>query len=196
MKRTALVTAALACLAGASPASAAGITLTVSGDSVYSECGAAKSATYSTELSGSLVGCMATFVQSVTCDELNGFAYSVELGREEFDGTLDGKAIKFGTIYTFEALWPSGSCPTPAPEAEIAGGCDHYISGEGVSGLIKFYDIIPTVGKGATNFLYQGVLHLSDGATAAIAPLTEPAVDVADAKTPRPATEPARTFAC
>jgi hypothetical protein len=43
-------------------------------------------------------------------------------------------------------------------EKETAGGCIHYISGEGVDGVIRFYDIIPTVGKGATNFFYEGVL--------------------------------------
>jgi hypothetical protein len=121
-------------------------------------------------------------------------ASSIELGREEFEGTLNGKSIKFGTIYTFEAIWPAGSCPTPPPEAEIAGGCDHYVSGEGVSGLIKFYDVIPTVGKGATNFLYEGTLTVADGGNAAIEPVVKPTLEVA--ATEAPAHLPPRTMAC
>jgi hypothetical protein len=83
---------------------------------------------------------------------------TTELGREEFEGKLDGEQVTFDTQYTFTATWPAGSCPEPAPEKEIAGGCIHYIAGEDVGGLIRFYDVIPTVGKGATNFLYEGVI--------------------------------------
>jgi hypothetical protein len=175
-----------AALASANPALAVDKTITVSGDSVPSECGAAKSATMATELSGSLVGCLAIFVEHFNCRELNGFAFSTELGREEFEGTLESKPITFNTIYTFDAIWPAGSCPAPAVEAEIAGGCVHHISGEGVQGTIRFYDVIPTVGKGATNFLYEGFLTVSEDAAAAIAPVVPPAYDVAVAETVRP----------
>jgi hypothetical protein len=110
------------------------------------------------DLTGDLTGCWVGFVQHLTCRELNGFALTTELGREEFEGELDGEPVKFDTQYTFTATWPSGSCPEPAPEKEIAGGCIHYIAGDDVQGLMRFYDVIPTVGKGATNFLYEGVL--------------------------------------
>lgn len=160
-----------AMLTGTNPILAAETTLTVSGDSVPSDCGAAKSATLGTELSGSLVGCLAIFVEHFNCREMNGFAYSRELGREEFEGALEGKAVAFDTTYTFDAVWPAGSCPAPAPESEIAGGCTHFVSGDGIQGVIRFYDVIPEVGKGATNFFYEGVLTVSDGKVAAIAPL-------------------------
>jgi hypothetical protein len=172
--------------AATNPALADDKTITVSGDSVPSDCGAAKSPDLAIELSGSLAGCLAIFAQHFNCRAMNGFDFSTELGREEFDGTLDGKSIKFETLYAFNAIWPTGSCPSPAAEAEIAGGCIHYISGEGVQGVIRFYDIIPTVGKGATNFFYEGVLTVSDDGTAAIAPVVPPSYDVAMAGTARP----------
>jgi hypothetical protein len=115
---------------------------------------------------------------------MTGFAFSRELGREEFEGTLDGRAIKFDTTYTFDAIWPTGSCPAPTPESEVAGGCTHYVSGEGVDGIIRFYDIIPTVGKGATNFLYEGVLTVSDQTSVAATPVVAPRVDVAAVELP------------
>ena len=149
---------ALVIVASAHAALADGKTIAVSGDSVLSDCAASKKADYGLELSGSLAGCWAIFVQHFKCRELNGFALSTELGREEFDGKLDGEPIKFDTQYTFTATWPSGSCPEPAPEKEITGGCIHYISGEDVGGVMNFHDVIPTVGKGATNFFYEGVL--------------------------------------
>ena len=149
---------AAAMLAGANPALADGKTIAVSGDSVPSDCGAAKKANMAVEVSGSLTGCLATFVQHLNCRELNGFAFSTELGREEFEGKLDGEPITFDTHYTFTATWPAGSCPEPALEKEITGGCIHYISGKDVAGLIQFYDVIPTVGKGGTHFFYEGVL--------------------------------------
>ncbi len=181
---TALVAAAM--LVGANSAWAADTTIRVSGDSVPSDCGAAKSPTMAIELSGNLVGCLAVFVQHFNCNELNGFAFSTELGREEFEGTLDGNPTKFDTMYTFTAVWPQGSCPAPAPETEIAGGCTHYVSGEGLTGVIRFYDVIPTVGKGASNFFYEGHLTISNGGTAAIAPVVKPSYDVAMAETAEP----------
>lgn len=148
-----------AILAIPNAALADGKTIAVSGDSIPSDCGAAKKADVSTELTtGNLIGCLAAFVQHVNCRELNGYAFSTELGREEFEGKLDGEPIKFDTIYTFNATWPAGSCPKPAVEQEITGGCVHYISGENVQGLIRFYDVMPIVGKGGTHFFYEGSL--------------------------------------
>lgn len=134
------------------PRGADGKTIAVSGDSFPSECGAAKKADLATELKGNLEGCLAAFVQHLSCRELNGYAFSTELGREEFEGKLDGQPIKFNTLNTFTATWPQGSCPKPDPVQEITGGCDHYISGENVQGFVRFYDVMPIVGKGGTHF--------------------------------------------
>jgi hypothetical protein len=68
-------------------------------------------------------------------------------------------------------------------ETEIAGGCTHYVSGDGVQGVIRFYDVIPTVGKGATNFFYEGVLNIGDASAAAISPLVPEPDRVAGAET-------------
>lgn len=191
------VFAVAALLAVANPALAAETTITVSGDSLPSECGAAKSANFAIMLSGSLEGCLATFVQSFNCHVGNGFDFSTELGREEFEGTLDGKPTTFGTVYTFSAVWPSGSCPEPKLEAEIAGGCTHYISGATVSGVIRFYDVIPVVGKGATNFFYEGTLTVSDGGSAAIEPVVEPTLELASAnRVELPPASASRSSAC
>ena len=157
-KMTALFVMAM--LASASTAWADGKTIAVSGDSFPSDCGAAKKADLASELTGNLTGCLAIFVEHLNCRELNGFAFSTELGREEFEGKLDGEPIKFNTQYTFTATWPTGSCPAPAMEQEITGGCVHNISGEGVVGLIRFYDVMPVVGKGGTHFFYEGNLTL------------------------------------
>lgn len=159
MQRSAALFAA-AMLAGAGPAAADGLTTVVSGDSFPSECGKAKQPSFSTELTGDLTGCMAIFVEHLNCREMNGFAFTTELGREEFEGELKGEPIKFDTQYAFEATWPTGSCPEPAVEQEITGGCVHRISGDGVVGLIRFYDVMPVVGKGGTHFFYEGSLTL------------------------------------
>src|SRR5690606_18585306 len=78
-----------------SPALAAEKTLTVSGDSKPSDCGAAKSASGGSMLTGSLEGCLAIFIDHSNCRPMNGFDLYVELGHEEFEGTLEGAAVKF-----------------------------------------------------------------------------------------------------
>jgi hypothetical protein len=149
----------VAVLAGANGALADGKTITVSGDSKPSDCGSAKKATYSTELSGSLTGCWSTFVAHFNCQEMNGFALYTEIGREEFAGTLDGQDVKFDSQYTFNGLFPSGSCPEPTPEKEVVGGCIHYISGDGLVGVMRFYDVM--FGDGAPHYPYEGTLAKS-----------------------------------
>jgi hypothetical protein len=67
-----------------------------------------------------------------------------------------------------------------------------------VSGVIRFYDIIPVVGKGATNFLYEGVLTVSDGGAAAIDQVVPPSLELAAAAAtalPQPGLRPA-TSSC
>ena len=149
----------VAVLAGSNCALAAGTTITVSGDSKPSECGSANKATYSSELTGSLAGCWSTFVSHFNCQEMNGFALYTELGREEFAGKLDGQDVKFDSQYTFSGLFPSGSCPEPAPDKEVVGGCIHYISGDGLVGVMRFYDVM--TGEGAPHYPYEGTLAKS-----------------------------------
>ena len=86
----AIVLTGIGALAGAGPSLSAGTSVTVSGDSKPSDCGSAKKPTYSMELSGSLTGCWSTFVSRFNCQEMNGFALYTELGREEFEGKVDG----------------------------------------------------------------------------------------------------------
>ncbi|MFO0990685.1 MAG: hypothetical protein U1E67_01975 [Hyphomicrobiales bacterium] len=155
----ALALTAAGALAGASPSFSAGTVVAVSGDSKPSDCGAAKKASYSMEMKGSLSGCWSAFVSHFNCQEMNGFALYTEIGREEFSGTLDGKDAKFDTQYTFNGVFPSGSCPAPAAEKEIAGGCIHYISGDGLVGVMRFYDVM--YGEGAPHYLYEGTLAKS-----------------------------------
>jgi hypothetical protein len=144
---------------GVGPGFSAGTSVVVSGDSKPSECGVANKATYSIELSGSLAGCWSTFVGHSNCQEMNGFSLYTEIGRESFDGKLDGAATRFDTQYTFTGVFPSGSCPEPSAEKEIAGGCIHYISGEGLVGVIHFYDVM--YGEGSPHFFYEGTLARS-----------------------------------
>jgi hypothetical protein len=108
------------------------------------------------ELSGSLTGCWSTFVGHFNCQEMNGFALYTEIGREEFAGTLDGQDTKFDTQYTFSGVFPSGSCPEPAADKEVAGGCIHYISGDGLVGVMRYYDVMH--GDGAPHYFYEGTL--------------------------------------
>lgn len=145
-----------AALASAAPVFAVPTMVSVSGDSKPSDCGAAKSPAYSLELTGSLAGCWAVFVTHYNCQEMNGFALYTELGREEFVGTLDGAETKFDTQYSFTGFFPSGSCPAPDAAKEIAGGCEHYITGDGLVGLIRFEDIM--MGEGAPHYFYHGQL--------------------------------------
>ena len=146
-------------LAGAGPSFSAGASITVSGDSKPSDCGSAKKASYSMELSGSLAGCWSTFVAHINCQEMNGFALYTEIGREEFAGKQDGQDIEFDTSYTFKGVFPSKSCPEPAADKEIVGGCIHYISGKGLVGEIRFYDVMK--GDGAPHYFYEGTLAKS-----------------------------------
>jgi hypothetical protein len=146
-------------LAGTGPSVSAGTTVAVSGDSKPSECGSAKKASYSMELTGSLTGCWSTFIAHINCQEMNGFALYTEIGREEFAGKQDGQDVTFDTGYTFKGVFPSKSCPEPDAKKEIVGGCIHYISGNGLVGEMRFYDVM--YGEGAPHYFYEGVLSKS-----------------------------------
>lgn len=152
----ALAFGGVAALSLAAPVFAVPTTVSVSGDSRPSDCGAAKSPAYALELTGSLVGCWAVFVTHYNCQEMNGYALYTEMGREEFEGTLEGAETKFDTQYTFTGFFPSGSCPAPDAAKEIVGGCTHYISGEGLVGVIRFQDVMQ--GENAPHYFYEGQL--------------------------------------
>ncbi len=141
------------------PGYSADKSLIVSGDSKPSECGTAKKPTFAMELSGSFVGCWSIFVGHSNCQDMNGFVLYTEIGREEFEGKLDGKNTTFDTTYTFTGIFPKGSCPAPAPEKEIVGGCTHYISGKGLVGVVRFYDVMQ--GKDSPHYFYEGTLSQS-----------------------------------
>lgn len=149
--------AATVALTAAGPGFSASLATGVSGDSRPSTCGAAKKADYAIELTGSLAGCWATFVTHYNCQEMNGFSLYTELGREEFEGQLDAEPITFDTQYTFTGIFPQGSCPAPAAEKEIAGGCVHYITADGLVGVIRFHDVMQ--GEGAPHYFYEGTLN-------------------------------------
>ena len=152
----AIALAGIAALSSAAPVLAVPTAITVSGDSTPSDCGAAKFPAYSLQLTGSLSGCWAVFVTHFNCQEMNGFALYTELGREEFEGTLDGKETRFDTQYSFTGYFPQGSCPEPKAEQEIVGGCIHNITGEGLVGVIRFQDVMQ--GAGAPHYFYEGQL--------------------------------------
>lgn len=141
------------------PGFAVQTTVTVSGDSTPSECGAAKKADYAIKLTGSLAGCWSTFAAHYNCQEMNGFSLYTELGREEFDGKLDDAAITFDTQYTFTGMFPAGSCPVPSADREVVGGCIHYITGDGLVGVMRFFDVMQ--GENAPHYFYEG--HLTRG---------------------------------
>jgi hypothetical protein len=168
----------LTALAGASKVSADSGNhrgwIAVSGSAVPSNCAADD---FALALSGDLEGCWTIFPESFTCEELNGFAWYTEAGREAFDGTLHGEPGSFVTTYTFEAAFAAGFCSTFDFHAELAGGCDHYVKGKsgsftGVVGRITFVDIIPGIvtsgailpgPDGATDFFYIGQLNRGGG---------------------------------
>lgn len=148
--------AAAIALAAAGPSFSAVTASRVSGDSTPSECGSAKKADYAIELTGSLAGCWSTFVSHYNCEAMNGYSLYTEIGREEFEGKLEGEAVRFDTVYSFTGIFPEGSCPSPAADKEITGGCIHYISGDGLVGTIRFYDVMQ--GEGAPHYFYEGFL--------------------------------------
>lgn len=152
----AIALAGISALAIATPVFAAQTTVTVSGDSTPSDCGKAKKADYAIALTGSLEGCWSAFVAHYNCQEMNGFSLYTELGREEFEGKQDGTDIRFDTQYTFTGFFPQGSCPAPDAAKEIAGGCIHYITADGLVGVIRFIDVMQ--GEGAPHYFYEGQL--------------------------------------
>ena len=180
-------------IASGSTALAAGGGATLSGNSVFSDCGAAGS-DFALLMSGDLEGCLSIFVQGYTCKELNGFAHYTERGREAFAGTWRGKNGRFATKYVVDAAYASGFCQSLEYTLELSGSCTHHIEGRsgvfaGTEGVFTLFDVITNVtgdpvtgafaaGAGANNFLYSGrirkveALGAASAAFEAAAPLT------------------------
>jgi len=142
--------------------------ITISGNSVPSDCSDGRGAG-AIFLSGDIEGCLTFFPTDFVCEELDGFDRYREEGKELFTGTLNGERGKFRTSYTLDATYAPGFCDAVNEgefpfELQLTGGCDHKVRGRtgafaGLKGLITFFDVIPDPGEGgATNFLYAGEL--------------------------------------
>ena len=175
-----LAAAAIATLIMASGnlASAAGDGSTrISGNSVFSDCGAAGS-DFALLMTGDLEGCLSIFVQGYTCREVNGFAHYTERGREAFVGTWRGKNGRFATHYTVDAAYGAGFCQSLDFSLELSGSCIHHIDGKTGAfadreGVFTLFDVVTNVtgdpvtgafapGSGGNNFLYFGRIRASD----------------------------------
>lgn len=154
--------------------------ITVSGNSVFSDCGLPASE-FALEMTGDLTGCLTIHATSFKCEKLNGFDKYTERGKEHFRGSIKGVGTgTFKTRYVVEGVYAAGFCDLldSDPNAfamQLAGGCDHKVKGRSgalkdLRGLLKFYDVIPGItaggvgipSLGASNFLYEGDLKLED----------------------------------
>ncbi len=143
-------------------------TMTISGDSVPSDCNAGQGAG-AIFLEGDVDGCLTFIRASARCESLNGFERYRGAGTGELVCYLDGVPGEFTTTYVLEASYAEGFCDAVDAgefpfELQMTGGCDHTVTGTygaflGVKGLITFFDVIPDPGEsGASNFLYGGYL--------------------------------------
>ena len=149
----------------------------ISGNSVFSACGAAGS-DFALLMTGDLEGCLSIFVQGYTCKELKGFAHYTERGREAFVGTLRGKRGRFATSYTVDAAYAQGFCQSFDYSLELSGSCKHHIQGRSgvfadAEGIFTLFDVVTnvtgdpvtgafTAGYGGNNFLYYGRIRTGD----------------------------------
>ncbi len=138
---------------------------TISGNATLSDCGGG-----GLQLTGDLQGCLNFFPARFECEAMNGFDRYREWGREIFTGRYMGERGKFRTKYFIEATYLAGTCAAAEAgefnfNAQLTGGCDHYINGrrgvfKGKRGMITFFDVIPEPGvSGASNFYYAGYLR-------------------------------------
>ena len=152
-------------------------TFAISGNSTFSDCGAAGS-DFALLMTGALKGCLSIFVQGFTCKELNDFDHYTERGREVFVGTWRGKNGRFATDYTVKAAYAKGFCQSLDFTLELSGSCIHNIHGRSgvfadAEGVFTLFDVITnvtgdpvtgafTAGSGGNNFLYYGRIRTSD----------------------------------
>ena len=164
--------------------------IAISGNSTFSDCGAAGS-DFGLLMTGDLQGCLSIFVQSFTCQELGDFAHYTERGREAFVGTWRGMQGRFTTKYTVDAAYGKGFCDRLDFTLELSGSCIHHIDGrsgvfDDAEGVFTLFDVITNVtgdpvtgaftpGSGANNFLYYGHIRTSDRNSLAPAAMEESA---------------------
>jgi hypothetical protein len=103
-------------------------------------------ASYSVTMTGTLEGCLYTFVDEFECSPSGTYR---EIGREYFVGTYNGQPGSFRTNYRFEAKYEGCAADGSYIGAEIKGRCQHPIvvgSGTGVfqgaTGRLDFRDDI------------------------------------------------------
>ena len=123
------------------------------------ECNSpSQDADYSLIMTGSLVGCLYTYVDEFECSPSGTYR---EIGREYFVGTYNGEYGTFWTEYRFEAKYEGCNEDGSYEGVEILGRCQHpIVSGtgtgvfEGVTGRLDFKDDIE-----AGNYPYKGHLR-------------------------------------
>jgi hypothetical protein len=165
-------------------------TFAISGNSTFSDCGAAGS-DFALLMTGALKGCLSIFVQGFTCKELNDFDHYTERGREAFVGTWRGKQGRFTTDYIVTAAYAKGFCQSFDFTLELSGSCIHNIHGRSgvfadAEGVYTMFDVITNVtgdpvtgtfapGSGGNNFLYSGRIRTSDTEGLSPAAVEDPA---------------------
>jgi hypothetical protein len=125
-------------------------------------CGAvAAGAAYAINMTGSLEGCLLTFVDEYECSPSGTYR---EIGREHFIGTYMGEQGEFWTTYKFEAKYEGCAENGSYIGLEIKGRCQHPItegSGtgifEGATGRLDMKDDIE-----AGNYPYRGHFKLAN----------------------------------
>ena len=168
VRRGALLTALAVCTAVAAPAPARATSTQISGIGVFDTAGTicpGPPAGYDDfvsyppiVLTGDLVGCWYTKVESVTDHGAPSGIY-LESGREVFVGSFDGGPTGlFTTIYRFESKWQ----PDVSSGVEVVGRCQHPIvtgSGfegfDGVTGRLDFKDVVAD-----GSYVYRGHLRM------------------------------------
>jgi len=123
---------------------------------VTDACGSAgQGAAYSLNMTGSLTGCLYTYVDEWECSPSGTYR---EIGREYFVGTYNGEEGTFWTNYKFEAKYEGCAADGSYIGAEIKGRCQHPIDEtlgtgifEGVPGRLDMKDDIE-----AGNYPYTG----------------------------------------
>jgi hypothetical protein len=119
-------------------------------------CGAiGAGAAYALNMTGSLEGCLLTFVDEYECSPSGTYR---EIGREHFIGTYMGQQGEFWTTYKFEAKYEGCAANGSYVGLEIKGRCQHPITEgagtgvfEGATGRLEMKDDIE-----AGNYPYRG----------------------------------------
>lgn len=161
--------------------------IAVSGNSTFSDCGAAGS-DLALSMTGDLTGCLSVFIEDYVCKELPDFDHYQEYGRESFAGAWRGKRGRFTTDYVVNAAYAKGFCQSLDYSLQVSGSCIHHVRGRSgafadAEGAFTLFDVVTNVtgdpvtgafvpGTGANNFLYTGRIQ-KRGAADHAAPVDE-----------------------